>query len=396
MTTLVPSSHAVSRSSELLSCARTALKIAQSSNLPQEQQWLLQVSPNDLCLNSSSAPDHNHVETLIEDGVTLLRQMKQSLTTLSALVKRRGHTNDPTQEISAALEQFQEDAKELAAIKIIPTPLISKQQARHYDFVSGWLQAVASQQAAELKEIMKVRGSVLQDQAQRRKLLNPSTNAKNARRNTSAATNIDTAFNSPLFTVTNMNGTNGHAVARQSSFRPPPPLAGPVNGSGTSSSAPSSYGGYASGYGGSGYGSSGYGSTGYGGGGGQSIGMRQRKATNNNNTTATTAATQEIDMQVQIQERQARRQTQSRLESARQAESTLAELGMLFGKMSTLIVQQGEVLEKVEDDVEAALGHVTEGEQEIQTLYSIKKGNRALILKVFAILIFFIIFMRLY
>ena len=96
------------------------------------------------------------------------------------------------------------------------------------------------------------------------------------------------------------------------------------------------------------------------------------------------------------QEQIQRRDTRHRLHQARQAESTLAELGTLFGKMTTLITQQGEVLEKVEDDVEAALVHVGAGEAEIQTLYSIKKGNRSLILKVFGILIFLIIFMRFY
>jgi syntaxin 5 len=122
--------------------------------------------------------------------------------------------------------------------------------------------------------------------------------------------------------------------------------------------------------------------------------MRQRKATtttttpNNNNT--------DYDMQVQLQEQQQRRDTRNRLQHARQAESTLAELGTLFGKMSSLISQQGEVLEKVEDDVEAALLDVSAGESEIQTLYTIKKGNRGLILKVFGILIFLIIFMRFY
>jgi syntaxin 5 len=84
------------------------------------------------------------------------------------------------------------------------------------------------------------------------------------------------------------------------------------------------------------------------------------------------------------------------LDQAKQAESTLAELGTLFGKMTHLISAQGEQLEKLEDDVEAAMGDVTAGQEEIQTLYSIKKGNRALIIKVFAILIFFILFMRLY
>jgi syntaxin 5 len=71
-------------------------------------------------------------------------------------------------------------------------------------------------------------------------------------------------------------------------------------------------------------------------------------------------------------------------------------LGTLFGKMSTLLSQQAEVVDKVEDDVEAAMVDVAAGHDEITTLYSIKKGNRALIIKVFAILIFFIIFMRIY
>jgi uncharacterized protein with ParB-like and HNH nuclease domain len=46
--------------------------------------------------------------------------------------------------------------------------------------------------------------------------------------------------------------------------------------------------------------------------------------------------------------------------------------------------------------VEAALVDVAAGQQEITTLYSIKKGNRALIIKTFALLIFFIVFMRFY
>jgi t-SNARE complex subunit (syntaxin) len=82
------------------------------------------------------------------------------------------------------------------------------------------------------------------------------------------------------------------------------------------------------------------------------------------------------------------------LDEARQAETALGELGTLFGKMSSLIVRQGETLEKIEDDVEAAHADVMAGQDEIAKLYSIKKGNRPLIIKTFAILIFLIIFMR--
>lgn len=424
MSAAPPTCHAVSRSSELLSCARTALKIAQSSSANDQSSAALQhVSAEQLELHScdDSPSLHSPVETLLEDGLALLRQMKQSLDTLSSLVKRRGHTNDPTVEISRALSQWEEDAKELSQIQIIPTPILNKQQAQHYKFVSAWLQAVAAQQASSLKEIMKIRGNVLQDQAQRRKLLNPSSKKKTSgatgstRRSSSMSNRNSSVLNdSPLFTVTN-NSVNGgnkpqsgqhalHAppVARQSSLQPPPPG---MNGTTVAqpSSAPSSY------HGGGGYGgttaSSGYGSTAYGGsygyggtasyGGGGNMGMRQRKGAPSN-TTMNAQQQEEENMHVQIQERQARRATKSRLENAQQAESKLAELGTLFGKMSTLISQQGEVLEKVEDDVEAAYMDVSAGGEEIQTLYSIKKGNRALILKVFGILIFFIIFMRLY
>ena len=61
-----------------------------------------------------------------------------------------------------------------------------------------------------------------------------------------------------------------------------------------------------------------------------------------------------------------------------------------------MISQQSETIDKVEDDVEAAFMDVSAGQEEITVLYSIKKGNRALIIKTFAMLIFLIIFMRFY
>lgn len=64
--------------------------------------------------------------------------------------------------------------------------------------------------------------------------------------------------------------------------------------------------------------------------------------------------------------------------------------------LQTLISQQSETIDKVEDDLEAAFVDVSAGQDEITTLYSIKKGNRALIIKTFAMLIFLIIFMKFY
>lgn len=122
-------------------------------------------------------------------------------------------------------------------------------------------------------------------------------------------------------------------------------------------------------------------------------GMRQRKAALGVSQDATQ---QQQQMQEQMLIRQQERQTQQRLQEAQHVESSLAELGTLFGKMSSLISQQAEVVDKLEDDVEAAMVDVSYGQQEITILYHLKKGNRMLIIKVFGLLIFFICFMRFY
>lgn len=61
-----------------------------------------------------------------------------------------------------------------------------------------------------------------------------------------------------------------------------------------------------------------------------------------------------------------------------------------------MISEQSEQIDKIEDDVEAASVDVLKGQNSIQEVYSLKKGNRPLILKVFGVLIFVIIFMRFY
>ena len=393
-------SHAVSRSSELLSCAKTALKVAKAQHATDrhghgrrhapsiEPPWY-HADPQHLRLAPETADDSSPTIAVCQDALSFLRAMQSTLTTLQSLVRRRGHTNDPTSDIALATRTMEQDAQELAALVqsltvTATTEAVSTQHARHLELVAAWLQAVASQQTSGLKQVLQVRGTVLADQAQRRKLLQPS-----APRN-GAASKVKTkpgqaAMNSPLFTMTAKTNkgavkpvnaptappaTNGNGTTRTRTSAPPPLT--PQNGHGGSS-------GYA-GYGG--YGGASYGAT----------GMRQRR------TAPTNHANHDDMMQVQsqIQERQAKRETQTRLEQAKQAESTLAELGTLFGKMTHLISAQGEQLEKLEDDVEAAMGDVTAGQEEIQTLYGIKKGNRGLILKVFGVLIFLILFMKLY
>jgi len=85
-----------------------------------------------------------------------------------------------------------------------------------------------------------------------------------------------------------------------------------------------------------------------------------------------------------------------RLVSAEAAERSLSELTKLFSNMSTLIVSQGEILTRIEDDIEMTIGEIETGSSEISKLYTSTKSNRQLILRVFGIMTFLIIFMRIY
>lgn len=65
-------------------------------------------------------------------------------------------------------------------------------------------------------------------------------------------------------------------------------------------------------------------------------------------------------------------------------------MGQLFSRMAELVVEQGEVIGRIEDDVEMGLENTLEANKYIENVYEITKGNRGMILKIFLLLIFFI------
>ena len=82
---------------------------------------------------------------------------------------------------------------------------------------------------------------------------------------------------------------------------------------------------------------------------------------------------------------------QSRMQAAEKVEQSIAQLGSLFTQMATLVVSQGEIVQRIEDDVEAGLSNVEQGHEEMTKFYDITKGNRSLIIKILALLLFFIL-----
>lgn len=469
-----PSSNAVCRSAELLSCAKTALKIVQNRHVKQQQQqqqhnhgpqpeeWFLRCNPADLHLHKDGVHDPHASSSatmeILEDGLTLLRSMEAELQHLEGLVRRRGHTNDPTQEISATVSALEQDAAELTTViqTLIPVTTAAArsqrssnsggggQRQRHWQAVQQWLQWAAQQHATKLRDILAVRGTVLAEQARRRQRFQTNntttTNNSNSYHQTaipippppSASANaLFRALPPPLPQPQQpskppMGPLFNSEAAAANGQSPPPTTNGHdatinsinnnnMNGSTLGRSSSSSNGGYGGGVGPhhhypsvAGYGGSARNATYYTGGqntntvhpypstdhhssSSSTTGIRQRRG-----ETATTSTTTQQQQQQQLVMRQQERQTAHRLNEARLAEKSLATLGTVFGKMSTLIAQQSETLDKVEDDVEAACFDVHAGHSEITTLYAIKKGNRALILKVFGMLIFLIVFMRFY
>jgi syntaxin 5 len=65
-------------------------------------------------------------------------------------------------------------------------------------------------------------------------------------------------------------------------------------------------------------------------------------------------------------------------------------MGQLFSQMATLVMEQGETLARIEDDVEVGLSETKEAHASMEQFYEITKGNRGMIIKIFLLLVFFI------
>ncbi|CAI5740657.1 unnamed protein product [Hyaloperonospora brassicae] len=84
--------------------------------------------------------------------------------------------------------------------------------------------------------------------------------------------------------------------------------------------------------------------------------------------------------------------TESRAEAVSLIESHIVDIGQLFGRLSTLINEQGDLVRRIDDNVEESLLTVSSGEHELLKYFSSLSNNRLLALKVSAILLIFLIF----
>lgn len=66
-------------------------------------------------------------------------------------------------------------------------------------------------------------------------------------------------------------------------------------------------------------------------------------------------------------------------------------MGELFSQMASMISEQNEVISRIEDDVESGYENTKQGHEHITRVYEITKSNRSMILKIFGLLLFFIL-----
>ena len=73
-------------------------------------------------------------------------------------------------------------------------------------------------------------------------------------------------------------------------------------------------------------------------------------------------------------------------------ESHIVELGSIFNQLAGMVAEQGQDVQTIYDNTDESLANVQAGHSELLKFYNSIRGNRALILKIFGVLLFFITF----
>jgi syntaxin 5 len=85
------------------------------------------------------------------------------------------------------------------------------------------------------------------------------------------------------------------------------------------------------------------------------------------------------------------RSQRHREEEVNAMQSTLAELGTMFQRFGAVVAEQGELISRIDNNVEASVGHIGEAHSQILKYQKNMKGNRGFIIKVFGVLFFIIV-----
>jgi syntaxin 5 len=81
----------------------------------------------------------------------------------------------------------------------------------------------------------------------------------------------------------------------------------------------------------------------------------------------------------------------TRADAVETIESTIVELGSIFNQLATMVSEQGELVQRIDEDVTAADRNVNAAQDQLLRYMESVSSNRGLMLKIFGMLILFII-----
>merc|ERR1740138_1896336 len=82
----------------------------------------------------------------------------------------------------------------------------------------------------------------------------------------------------------------------------------------------------------------------------------------------------------------------SRAEAVQSVQRTIGELAQMFQKMAVMVTAQEEMIQRIDHDVDDTLTNVENAQDNLLKYFHHISSNRPLIIKVFLILLFFVIF----
>lgn len=278
-------------------------------------------------------------------------QTQRLISRMETLVDRRALHNDPAAEIDEVSALFSQDVKALDHQIQLLTAWVGKNTTRrsqrwqHCDCVITGLKSRAAGHTMRFQEALQKRTEVLKHQSRRRQKFGAAApRAPMVQLHTplfnAAATAKPQAPTAPPVSVSTTRPT-----PHPPQPLPPPPALPPQ------APAPEPL----------------------------ALGLRARRRQAN-------MLTQQL---LEDEEQDMIKHAHNRLDFARGVEREIAKLSEVFAKFGALVLEQGETLRVIDEDVEAASLEVEDGQAHVSKTYQITKGNRSMIIKVFALIIFF-------
>lgn len=86
----------------------------------------------------------------------------------------------------------------------------------------------------------------------------------------------------------------------------------------------------------------------------------------------------------------------TRTQAVDSVQSTIVELGDIFQQLATMVAEQGEMANIIDNNVDDSLIQVEEGQKQILKYWHNVSSNRTLIMRIFLVMIFFMIFFGLF